>query len=134
MSSKTSTIIPAELGDDAFRVLRRLSGGRHEIPQRDTHVASRLTELGLIAPPSDNYRGRALTAEGIRLLEEHDGPLTEQERRCWLSWSKTRFGKDGRPQKLLQTTYGPRWRSFDLPRARALMERWGKYGVRSESW
>ena len=116
---------------DEVRILRSLAGGRKALPLRDATLAGSLARDGLIEHVADNRSGAVwdLTVKGEDRLLEIDGPLTEDEREEWMKWPKTRFGRDGVPQKILQRG----WKSFSAPRARALLERWRRYGIR-QSW
>lgn len=117
-------IDPAEL-----RILRLLAGGRRGLPARDRPVAAILAAKKLVEAVAEDGQGHSiwdLTARGVDLLVTVDGPLTAREREEWLAWGKTRFGRDDVPQKLLQRG----WRSFTIPRVRALLERWRRYGIR----
>ena len=115
-----------------MRIIRSLAGGRKALPLRDAALAGSLARDGLIEHVADNRSGAVwdLTAKGEDRILEIDGPLTDDERVEWLKWPKTRFGPDGVPQKFLQRGLGAGWKSFSAPRARALLERWRRYGIR----
>lgn len=104
------------------RVLRLLAGGRRTLPIKDEVATQELIGLGMVAG-SDPYE---LTAKGEDVLLGIDGPLSDEEKAEWLAFPKTRLGRGDTPQKLLQ--HG--WKVFSVPRARALMARWRKHGVR----
>jgi hypothetical protein len=121
-------VVSLELDDAEMRVLRSLAGGRKALPIRDSSTGQRLVELGLVTSAQQHRGDEAydLSPAGVEVLVAADGPLTAAEREAWLSWPKTRFGKDGAPQKLLRGG----WKVFTVPRARALLERWRRYGIR----